>query len=158
VYRYGVPPTHYASYKLLCIPMHDLSMLWQPYSTMDLIPQLWDYHIKATGICSRRFFLMWPLEHQIESVITQNIAIPSYTDCQNRNLSQKTWPPKILSSLLTPHRPIVLVCDILILSTSCPDVRKFEFAIFVLIKGLSDRIRLQKWPIRPKVLPSGPIL
>jgi hypothetical protein len=33
------------------------------------------------------------------------------------------------------------------------DVGKFEFAIFVLIRGLSDRIRLRKCPIRPKVLP-----
>jgi len=43
MYRYGVPPMCYASYRLLCLPMHDLSMLWQPYSTMDLIAQLWDY-------------------------------------------------------------------------------------------------------------------
>jgi hypothetical protein len=30
-----------------------------------------------------------PSERRIESVITQNIAIPSYTDPRNRNLSQK---------------------------------------------------------------------
>jgi len=30
---------------------------------------------------------IWPSECQIESVITQNIAITSYTDPQNQNLS-----------------------------------------------------------------------
>jgi hypothetical protein len=25
---------------------------------MDLIAQLWDHHIEAMGLCSRRFFLM----------------------------------------------------------------------------------------------------
>jgi len=33
---------------------------------------------------------IWPSEHLIESVITQNIATPSYMDPQNWNLSWKT--------------------------------------------------------------------
>ena len=56
--QYGVPVMGYGSYRLLCLPVHKLSMLLQLYSTMDLIAWLWDYHIEATGLCSRRFFLM----------------------------------------------------------------------------------------------------
>jgi hypothetical protein len=50
---------------------------------------------------------MRPSEHQIESMITQNIAIPRPSKLKFE--LKKTWPPKFLLSLPTPHHPITLV-------------------------------------------------
>ena len=92
--RYGVPLMHYANYRLLCLLMHDLSMLWRSYSAMDLIAQLWDHHIEAMGLCSRRFFLMWLM------VTNHNILPPASMTCSHPFLS--------FVSLLTIHKLCIL--------------------------------------------------
>jgi hypothetical protein len=50
------------------------------YSAMDLIAQLWDYHIKATGLCSRRFFLMQLLKKLYRGVSVLETKIRSMRD------------------------------------------------------------------------------